>query len=124
MFLFLLGMLTLTVTNPVWVVKTRLCLPNTVSVPTYMHYAGLCDGLKKLYRIEGVRGLYRGFVPGLWGTSHGAIQFMLYEELKKSYAGYKSISIDTKLVSGCYCHYCSVCVNIVGPYCVYINGCW
>lgn len=95
------GMLTLTVTNPVWVVKTRLCLPDTASVPAYMRYTGLYDGLKKLYCNEGVRGFYRGFIPGLWGTSHGAIQFMLYEEFKKAHADYRSISIDTKLVM-CY----------------------
>lgn len=88
----------MTVANPVWVVKTRLCLPDTSSVPAYMRYTGLSDGLRKLYHYEGVRGLYRGFIPGLWGTSHGAIQFMLYEEFKKAYADYKSIPIDTKLV--------------------------
>lgn len=48
-------MLTLTVTNPIWVVKTRLCLPNTSSVPICMQYSGLSDGLTKLYRHEGFR---------------------------------------------------------------------
>ena len=93
-----LGMMTLSVTNPVWVIKTRLCLANTSSVPETMRYSGLLDGLRKLYYHEGVRGLYKGYIPGLWGTSHGAIQFMLYEEFKKAYANYKSTSIDAKLV--------------------------
>ena len=92
------GMLTLSVTNPVWVVKTRLCLANTASVPVHKRYSGLIDGLAKLYWHEGLRGLYRGFIPGLWGTSHGAIQFMFYEEFKKAYADYHSIPIDSKLV--------------------------
>ena len=91
-------MLTLSVANPIWVVKTRLCLADTSSVPYYMRYSGLRDGLLKLYKYEGFKGLYRGFVPGLWGTSHGAIQFMLYEEFKKAYTGFQSISIDSKLV--------------------------
>ncbi len=91
------GTMTLTVTNPIWVVKTRLCLANTASVPEHMRYSGLRDGLAKLYYHEGVKGLYKGYIPGLFGTSHGAIQFMLYEEFKKKYADYKSISIDTKL---------------------------
>ena len=54
-----LGVLTLTLVNPVWVVKTRLCLTNTENVPQYMRYRGLREGLVNLYRYEGVRGLYR-----------------------------------------------------------------
>jgi solute carrier family 25 folate transporter 32 len=45
-------------------------------------YKGLADGLVKIYQTEGLRGLYRGMVPALFGTSHGALQFMMYEELK------------------------------------------
>ena len=93
-------MLTLSVANPIWVVKTRLCLPDTPSVPASMRYSGLRDGLYKLYKHEGVRGLYKGFVPGLLGTSHGAVQFMMYEELKRIYASHHSISINMALV--CY----------------------
>lgn len=64
-----------------------------------MQYSGLYDGLSKLYRYEGFRGLYRGFIPGLFGTSHGAVQFMLYEEMKRLFTDYKSIPIYTKLAS-------------------------
>ena len=46
-----------------------------------MHYS--IDGLTKLYCHEVFRGLYKGFVPGLWGTSHGTIQFVI-EEFKRS----------------------------------------
>lgn len=66
--------------NPLWVVKTRMC---TTSFNTPDAYTGLLNGLKRLYVEEGVRGLYRGMVPALFGTSHGAIQFMVYEEMKK-----------------------------------------
>ena len=34
----------------------------------------------------------------MWGVSHGAIQFMAYEELKTRYNNYKRQPIDTPLV--------------------------
>jgi solute carrier family 25 folate transporter 32 len=46
-------------------------------------YRGLLDGLTQIARKEGLRGLYRGMVPALFGVSHGAVQFMAYEEMKK-----------------------------------------
>lgn len=95
------GILTLTMTNPIWVVKTRLCLQYGNDVPTVANaskgYKGMMDALLRIYKEEGVRGLYKGFVPGMWGVSHGAIQFMTYEELKNSYNQYRQQPIDTKL---------------------------
>jgi len=44
---------------------------------------------------------FQGFVPGIWGVSHGAIQFMAYEEMKTRYNNYKVQPIDTKLVIFC-----------------------
>ena len=96
------GLLTLAMTNPIWVVKTRLCLQygnELAAVRTENRYKGMVDALVRITREEGVRGLYKGFVPGIWGVSHGAIQFMAYEELKNAYSQYKHQPIDTKLVS-------------------------
>ena len=59
---------------------------------------GMIDALVKMYRYEGIRGLYKGFVPGIFGVSHGALQFMAYEEMKNSYNSYRNLPIDTKLV--------------------------
>ncbi|KAF6212756.1 hypothetical protein GE061_010464 [Apolygus lucorum] len=92
------GVLTLVMTNPVWVVKTRLCLQYSDAYPNSgRNYAGMVDALKSIYRLEGVRGLYRGFVPGMFGVSHGAIQFMAYEEMKNYYNEYRNCPIDAKL---------------------------
>lgn len=76
------GILTLCLTNPVWVTKTRLVLQYNAD-PSRKQYKGMMDALVKIYRHEGIPGLYRGFVPGLVGTSHAALQFMTYEGLKR-----------------------------------------
>ncbi|KAJ3306816.1 hypothetical protein HDV03_003853 [Kappamyces sp. JEL0829] len=73
------GMLTALVANPLFVIKTRMF---TQKLDDPSRYRGLFDGLRKLYSTEGVAGLYRGIVPALFGVSHGAIQFMAYEQLK------------------------------------------
>ncbi|RCH95725.1 hypothetical protein CU098_010124 [Rhizopus stolonifer] len=74
------GALTALIANPLWVIKTRMC---TTTHNSPQAYKGLLDGLRRLYGEEGIRGLYRGIVPALFGVSHGAIQFMVYEEMKK-----------------------------------------
>lgn len=113
------GALTTAITNPIWVVKTRLCLQygrptssitneplngNTVdkngklhSLPETKRYSGSWDALKKVYKYEGLSGLYKGFVPGLLGVSHGAIQLAAYEEMKKLYISKYNLPSDHNL---------------------------
>lgn len=96
------GIGTLTITNPIWVVKTRLCLQYTDSragITQAPQYKGMIDALLKLWKHEGIRGLYKGYAPGLIGVSHGALQFMAYEELKKGYSRYYGTPINHKLSS-------------------------
>ncbi|XP_046992068.1 mitochondrial folate transporter/carrier [Schistocerca americana] len=106
------GILTLVMTNPIWVVKTRLCLQyselDLSKLPDSKRYAGMMDALRKIYRTEGIRGLYRGFVPGIFGVSHGALQFMTYEEMKNKYNNYRNVPIDTKLGTGEYLTFAAV----------------
>jgi solute carrier family 25 folate transporter 32 len=77
------GVLTAVLTNPIWVIKTRM-LSTARSAPGA--YKSTVQGALSLYREEGVRGFYRGLIPSLFGVSHGAIQFMAYEQLKNYFA--------------------------------------
>lgn len=81
-------------TNPIWVVKVRMYAnapPARGSgsragaapcrgVPVY---TGLLDGLRSIYRTEGIRGWYRGAGLSLLGVSNAAVQFTTYEALKR-----------------------------------------
>ncbi len=68
----------------------------------FKHYItfrrGVVDALVKTYRFEGIRGLYKGFLPGAFGVSHGALQFMAYDEMKNSYNESRNFPIGTELV--------------------------
>lgn len=46
-------------------------------------YRSIAHGTRHIYKEEGFKGFYRGLVPSLFGASHGAIQFMAYEQLKQ-----------------------------------------
>uniref|UniRef100_W8BHA3 Mitochondrial folate transporter/carrier n=1 Tax=Ceratitis capitata TaxID=7213 RepID=W8BHA3_CERCA len=104
------GALTLVLTNPIWVVKTRLCLQYGAETSSCKatQYRGMVDALAQIYRNEGVRGLYRGFVPGILGVSHGALQFMTYEEMKNYYNTYRKLPIDTKLATSEYLAFAAI----------------
>ncbi|OJJ69245.1 hypothetical protein ASPBRDRAFT_132622 [Aspergillus brasiliensis CBS 101740] len=73
------GMLTSALTNPIWVIKTRMLSTGSQSPGAY---ASFTTGAKEILRSEGISGFYRGLVPALFGVSHGALQFMAYEQLK------------------------------------------
>ena len=73
------GVLTAVCTNPIWVIKTRM-LSSGRNAPGA--YPSMLHGIVHITRTEGLRGFYRGLVPSLFGVSHGAVQFMAYEQLK------------------------------------------
>jgi len=107
------GLFTLTLTNPIWVAKTRLCLQyeksmasplstslNDVTSSGIRRISGpssMSQVLLSLWRTEGVRGLYRGYLPGIVGISHGVVQFVCYEEMKKWYCRQTGILPNSKL---------------------------
>ncbi|KAJ5907871.1 FAD carrier protein [Penicillium taxi] len=80
------------VTNPIWVIKTRLMSQslkqNNEGFRAPWQYKGTLDAARKMYQIEGLRSFYSGLTPALLGLTHVAIQFPLYEYLKTAFTGY------------------------------------
>lgn len=91
------GAISTTLTNPIWVVKTRLMLqmdngktiydrfgPTETSQSSKRYwYKGTIDAFKTMYHNEGLGVFYRGLLPSYFGLVHVAIQFPLYENFKK-----------------------------------------
>ncbi|KAF5005187.1 hypothetical protein FDECE_8360 [Fusarium decemcellulare] len=97
------------VTNPIWVIKTRLMsqshvqhhhahdhssfYPKPGSTPTARptlhdwHYRSTLDAARKMYTSEGIISFYSGLTPALLGLSHVAVQFPTYEFLKTKFTG-------------------------------------
>jgi solute carrier family 25 folate transporter 32 len=88
------GSVMVLLTNPLWLIRTRLALQGNGSSissgsglnnnsSSIQRYKGLTDAFVTIIREEGFRGLYRGAVPALLLTTHGSIQFAVYEFLKE-----------------------------------------
>ncbi|KAG5519135.1 hypothetical protein PMAC_002223 [Pneumocystis sp. 'macacae'] len=66
-------------TNPIWIIKTRLMSQNSYS---HIYYRNTFDAFQKMYRSEGIFSFYKGLTLSLIGVTHVAIQFPLYELFK------------------------------------------
>jgi solute carrier family 25 folate transporter 32 len=72
-------------TNPIWVLKTRMLSSDK---GTEGAYESMWQGAKHIWKSDGPRGFYRGAGVSLVGNSHGAVQFAVYEPLKKTWKLY------------------------------------
>ncbi|ODV85566.1 hypothetical protein CANARDRAFT_176013 [[Candida] arabinofermentans NRRL YB-2248] len=76
---FAAGWSTSILTNPIWVIKTRMI---TTSRTAPGAYTSILDGVQQIYRKEGITGYYKGLTPALISVSQGALQFSIYDTLK------------------------------------------
>ena len=85
------GILTGTATNPIWLVKTRLQLDKATAAKAGAgmdgrKYKNALDCTLQTVRTEGIRGLYRGLTASYLGVTESTIQWVLYEQMKRSLA--------------------------------------
>ncbi|KAG8178511.1 hypothetical protein JTE90_005405 [Oedothorax gibbosus] len=74
------GCISQTVIYPLEVLKTRLALRTTGQ------YASIWDASVKIYKTEGIRSFYKGYVPNLIGIiPYAGIDLGIYETLKRHY---------------------------------------
>lgn len=74
------GGLSAILTNPIWVIKTRMV---STSSATEGAYPSMIAGFTSIWKMEGFRGYFHGLTPALFGVSHGALYFLAYENIKK-----------------------------------------
>mmetsp|Transcript_8080 Transcript_8080/g.23230 ORF Transcript_8080/g.23230 Transcript_8080/m.23230 type:complete len:351 (+) Transcript_8080:95-1147(+) len=75
-------------TNPIWLIKLRLQLQMkqaSQGLLTKKPYSGMLDAARTIVREEGIFALYKGTGPALMLTSHGGVQFVVYEYLRKNF---------------------------------------
>lgn len=70
-------------TNPLWVVRTRLMTQHVLHDKLY-HSSW--DALRQIWKNEGLAGFYKGATASLMGVFHVAVQFPLYEWLKRRHS--------------------------------------
>ncbi|CAM9718799.1 unnamed protein product [Ectocarpus sp. 12 AP-2014] len=76
------GVVQNTITNPIWMVKTRMQLLADTATGQ-VAYGGYKEAIGAIYRDEGVRGFYKGMSASYWGCSEGCLYFVLYERIKR-----------------------------------------
>ena len=98
----LAGACLVALTNPIWLIKTRLQLQNSQLLEQQLSqqqsgkqqqkvkpaYRGLLHTAKTIIHEEGILALYKGSIPALMLVSHGGIQFVTYEFMKGHFTNF------------------------------------
>lgn len=95
------GAINVLTTTPLWVVNTRIKMQGSrslmeqsksnrrpdhqdSSLPREIEYKCLTDGLIKIVKAEGIAALWSGTIPSLVLVTNPAVQFMIFELLKRN----------------------------------------
>ncbi|KAL5351930.1 hypothetical protein ACLOAV_003792 [Pseudogymnoascus australis] len=80
------GIATSTITNPIWMVKTRLQLDKSAAESAgylpHKRYKNSIDCVMQIMRHEGVKGFYRGLTASYLGVAESTLHWVLYEQVK------------------------------------------
>lgn len=76
------GITSNTLTNPIWLMKSRVQLQAGSAATDPRAYRGYADAVGKIFREEGLRGFFRGLSASYWGVTEGALHFVVYERIK------------------------------------------
>lgn len=72
------GLTTSFITNPIWVLKTRILSTRAGQGS----YSSIRASVNYVYSQNGLRGFWSGFVPGLFGIGQATVQFSLYQMVR------------------------------------------
>lgn len=91
------GIINVFTTTPFWVVNTRVRMRNVAgtSDDVNKYYNNLISGLLYVAKTEGIRGLWSGTIPSLMLVSNPALQFMMYELLKRNLTKFTGTEISS-----------------------------
>jgi len=89
------GFLTMLVTNPIWVLKTRTMLHHNEKGKAETGWKLVTDTAKGMYRNEGPQAFFRGYPISIFLSLYGMISMSLYETSCKV-MGYMETNKDEK----------------------------
>jgi len=84
---------TAVLTNPIWLVKTRMQLQDKSTVNGYKNSV---DCVRRVWKEEGIKGMYKGMGATMLGVGESTLQWLLYENLQKWTREYRKTQASRK----------------------------